>query len=278
MKLCISNIAWKAHEDLAVRELLAKLGVTTLEIAPARIGSAGLDSNPEEVEAYKQFWAEAGIELVAMQALLFGTNAPMQLFGSAEEQANLLAQLKKVMAIGQQLGISSYVFGSPKNRVKGALAYDEAVAQSLRFWHAAGDAAVAYGGKLLIEPNPVEYGGDFVHHTLEAANYAHTINHTGISWHLDAGTDVVSPAGEKLADALAKYGDGLRVYHYHVSALMLAPVYEQNPEPYAAQVQLLKQMGYSGSLSIEMRSLDGDASNIAHVEKAIGFLKSISGL
>ena len=68
----------------------------------------------------RAWWAERGIEITGMQALLFGTSG-LNVFGPSEVQDAMLAHLAAVCRIGAGLGAVRVVFGSPKNRDRSGL-------------------------------------------------------------------------------------------------------------------------------------------------------------
>src|SRR5690606_41758264 len=57
------------------------------------------------------------------------------LFRSSSPEAHdqLLAYLKQVLILGQKLGTQAFVFGSPKNRLKGSLSANQANSIALDF-------------------------------------------------------------------------------------------------------------------------------------------------
>ncbi|MGM1231309.1 sugar phosphate isomerase/epimerase, partial [Escherichia coli] len=68
----------------------------------------------------RQWWADQGIEITGMQALLFGTTG-LNVFGDNKSQEALLEHMRAVCHIGAGLGAIRLVFGSPKNRDRSGL-------------------------------------------------------------------------------------------------------------------------------------------------------------
>lgn len=115
MKVAISNIAWPAAQEREVADLLQRLGVRGVEVAPSKIGPKPAEIDDDTIRRYRDFWASRGIEVVAMQALLFGRN-DFAIFGAEALRAELLAYLARIVRLGGMLGARALVFGSPKNR------------------------------------------------------------------------------------------------------------------------------------------------------------------
>ncbi|XBS68585.1 hypothetical protein ABK905_18250 [Acerihabitans sp. KWT182] len=124
MRLSISNIAWDTAEDHSVARLLQRENITAIDIVPGKYFQNLSHVRKEEVFKLCDKWAQYGIEIVGMQALLFGTSG-LSLFGSMSSRKNLLHHLIKVLRISGITGAGRLVFGSPKNRDRGTLTDDE---------------------------------------------------------------------------------------------------------------------------------------------------------
>jgi sugar phosphate isomerase/epimerase len=120
MKIAISNIAWQIEEEPAIANLLQQLNIKGVEIAPTKIWQNPLTATDAEIKNYREFWQGYGIEIVAMQALLFGRN-DLTIFESKEKRQATLSYLYKIIELGNKLGVNVLVFGSPKNRTIGDL-------------------------------------------------------------------------------------------------------------------------------------------------------------
>ena len=271
MRIAISNIAWRVDEEAAVRELLSARGVDAVEIAPSKIGPKPAELALGDVRAYRDFWGLHGIEIVAMQALLFG-RPDFALFGTDAQRAELLTYLAGVVRSGGELGAHALVFGSPKNRLRGALSEQEAARVCAPFWRELGQVAVASGTCLCIEPNPPEYGADWIHSAADARALVEFVAHPGFGLHLDAAA--LHMAGEGAAD-VKKCGGAIR--HFHASEVQLAPVRAGTDVPHAAFAEVLREIGYTNVVSIEMRQVETSASNLPHLERALDFVQRVYG-
>jgi D-psicose/D-tagatose/L-ribulose 3-epimerase len=262
VNLAVSNIAWTAAEDEEIAELLAQLGVTGIEIAPTRVWPAPLDVTSAQIDDFRERWAAHGIEIVAMQALLFG-RPDLVMFNSEGQRAATLEYLRWIMAMAARLGAKPLVFGSPKNRQRGNMPMSEAEEIAAKFFAEAGAAAEEEGVLLCIEPNAKEYGCDFLVTTQETLEFLKRVPSEGIGLHLDAA--MLKLNGEEPASAL-RLG-AARLKHFHVSEPSLAPVGAAGVD-HAATGRAVKAIGYAGWRSIEMRA--GEAgTNAANVRAAI---------
>src|SRR5438552_1722928 len=98
----------------------------------------------------------------------------------------MLEYLSKISWLGGQLGAGPLVFGSPKNRIRGDLTFDEALKIAVPFFRSAAGNAQKNGTILCLEPNPPEYGCDFVTNTREALSVVEQVAHPGFRLHLDS--------------------------------------------------------------------------------------------
>jgi D-psicose/D-tagatose/L-ribulose 3-epimerase len=245
VRLAISNLAWPAAADGEVAFLLPSYGVEGVELAPTRVWPAPDQVSRSEIRACRSFWESAGLEIVAFQALLFG-KPELSVFGTPAVRRRAADYLRKIIALAGQLGARALVFGSPKNRQRGELTWEEALTVAVPFFRALGEEAQGWGVCLCIEPNPVEYGCDFVTCIDEGIALVDAVAHPGFGLHLDTGG--MKLAQESPARGIARAGQRSR--HFHVSTPYLKAI---EPDPLHAEcARALRQVGYQGWVSIEM--------------------------
>lgn len=212
MRLSISNIAWDAAEDAVVAELLARMGVDAVDVAPGKYFPDPPRATDAQVEAVRRWWASRGIEVTGMQALLFGTTG-LNVFGAAEVQNAMLAHLEAVCRIGGGLGARHLVFGSPKNRDRTSVADDRVMNIACEFFSRLGDVAAHHGVVVCLEPNPATYGANFMTSSADTAAVVRAVDHPAIRMQLDIGA--VTMNGEDVGQVVAAHC-GL-VAHVHAS-------------------------------------------------------------
>ncbi|HSK18816.1 MAG TPA: TIM barrel protein [Longimicrobiales bacterium] len=268
MRLAISNIAWPPADEPAVTHLLQELGVRGLEVAPTAVWPR-LDAVTEaQATAYRSTWEARGIDIVALQAILYG-RPDLQLFGTAARRSELLAYLHAVFRLAAWLGAGPLVFGSPRNRVAGDLSAKERTRIATDFFRQAGDTAAALDVVLCIEPNPAEYGCDFVQTLREAQSLVDRVDSPGFALHVDSAAMALTHDGP------GSLGAGPLPRHFHISEPYLAPVNAESQVDHSGYAAALRGLGYSGWCSIEMRAPDADVLPTAR--RALEFAAAVYG-
>jgi sugar phosphate isomerase/epimerase len=262
-RLAVSNIAWEPSEDAAVVEVLRREGVSGIEIAPTKWREKPFDASASDVAAYRRSWEDRGLQVVSLQALLFG-RADLQLFASDDSRRQLRDYLRRVIDFAAALGAHAMVFGSPKNRVRGSLAMPDAMRTAADFLRDIGAYCAERGTTMCIEANPVEYGCDFVTTTADAVALCRLVDHPGVRVNVDLGG--ITMSNEDVATSI----DGARdvIGHYHASEPNLASIGESSPHAEAGRA--LAEVGYANWVSIEMRAAGG---NVVAVERAVARVK-----
>ena len=262
MKLSMSNLAWDISEDIKVAELFRNLQVTGVELAPTKIWQEPLSADDETIAEYRAYWEQQGIDISALQSLLFG-KPEMVLFGTAEQRQQTLEYLCGVIELAAKLGADALVFGSPKNRQRGEMEWTQAMDLAVEFFTHIAETASLNGVTFCIEPNPKEYGCDFVTNAAEGVDLVSEVNHPGFRLHLDAGAMTLN--GEDIDRVLTDSINWLA--HFHISEPQLA-VIGQGPTPHFRIGRRLKSLGYEKWVSIEMLNKTRDPNPKA-VESAL---------
>jgi len=219
MRLAISNIAWDIHEDDAVSRLLKKFSVDAIDIAPGKYFPDPVGASEQDISRVRVWWAERGIEITGMQALLFGT-VGLNVFGSVETQDSLLQHLEAVCRIGGGLGATRVVFGSPKNRDRSGLSDAEALSVATSFFRRLGDIAQYWGVTICLEPNPVCYGANFMTTSAETSEVVRHVAHPSIRMQLDTGALTINEEDPQVI--LREFAD--LIGHVHASEPNLVPL------------------------------------------------------
>lgn len=246
MKLAISNIAWPASQDGEVADLLRRSGVRGVEVAPTQIWASPLTVAPADVAAYREFWDAREIQVVALQALLYG-RPDLMIFQTDIKRRETFEHLAGMMRLAVMLGAKILVFGSPKNRRVGEMAPAEAREIALVFFRAVAEEARAQGVILCIEPNPPEYGCDFLTTSESVRDFVSAVDSPGLGVHLDAGGMTLS------AEPPSSLENGLpAARHFHISEPFLRVV-GGGDSPHRAYAGALARHGYAHWVSIEMQ-------------------------
>jgi sugar phosphate isomerase/epimerase len=219
MRLAISNIAWDVTEDGDVAGLLRRYGVDAIDVAPSKYFPDPSRATERDILRVRAWWADRGIELTGMQALLFGTSG-LNVFGATEVQQAMLAHLAGVCRIGAELGAPRLVFGSPRNRDRSMVPDGRVMDLARAFFGRLGDVAQAHGVFICLEPNPARYGTNFMTTSLEAAQVVDAVGHPAIRMQFDTGALLIN---EEDAEAVLN-GFAGSIGHVHASEPDLLPL------------------------------------------------------
>lgn len=257
MRLSISNLAWDPQHDAQVARLLHGAALDAIEIAPTKYFSLAL-ANQEtpaagQLAAVRTQWQERGVDIVAMQSLLFGTTG-LNMFGPPAVQEAMLDHLARVLRIGAGLGARRLVFGSPKNRDREGIDLGAATASGVDFFRRLGERASAAGCVVCLEANPAVYGCNFMTTTAEAAEMVRLTAHSAIRLQFDLGT--VTANGEDAAELLQRYHE--LIGHVHISEPGLKPLGSSAADHAGYGALLRRWLAPDMSVSIEMLTPSSD--------------------
>lgn len=260
VKLAVSNIAWEPSEEASAADLLQRLGVNLIELAPTKRWPDLTQAPAADVTAYRRWWEDRGFEVVATQSIMFG-RPDLQVFGPTDLRRQTLDFLKTTITLSARLGAKVTVFGSPKNRQKGKLSDQAAQDIAVPFFEEVGRFAHEAGVKFCIEPNAPDYACDFVTTAAQGADLVEAVATPGFDLHLDAACMAMvhdDPA------SFARYNP----QHFHISAPMLEAVPDP-AVPYDIMAKALRNVHYEHVYSIEMKAQS--EGNLTRVEKAVKF-------
>ncbi|MBC7489816.1 MAG: sugar phosphate isomerase/epimerase [Glaciimonas sp.] len=262
MRLAISNIAWDIGEDEAVAALLQRYQVDAIDIAPGKYFSQPTKATASEMSLVKNWWADHGIEISGMQALLFGTSG-LNVFGSPQSQDALLHHLDAVCRIGAGLNAPRVVFGSPKNRDRSGLNDAATTAMAISFFRRLGDIADAHGVMICLEPNPACYDANFMTSSAETAQMVTQIAHPAIRMQFDTGALTIN--GDDPATVLQESAH--LIGHIHASEPNLLPLGDGGTN-HTKMFQALKSCLPQHLVTIEMVATQNE-SHLVSIERAL---------
>jgi sugar phosphate isomerase/epimerase len=270
MKLALSNLAWELEHDAAVLDIMVDHGVRGVELAPTKVFADPLAASAQELQDYRASWLDRGIQIVALQALLFG-KPELTLFDGEAARASLLDHLAGMARVGGTLGVETLVFGSPRNRLVGNLPREDAMAIAVPFFRRAGALAAEHDVALCIEPNPERYGCDFVRTSTEGAELVNAVDHPGFGLHLDAAG--LSLGGEDVDRAIRECAGAIR--HFHASEPDLGALGEGSVD-HARAAAALRGTGYDRWVSVEMRH-DPSRDTVREIERVAALVAGVYG-
>lgn len=217
MQLSISNIAWKVEDDDKVGDLLNRYEIKHIDIAPGKY----LDITSctyKDISIVKQKWADRGISIIGMQSLLYATES-LQVFDKSSH-SKFYSHIGKICNIGATLGATKLTFGSPRNRIipNGiGMKYEDIYTE---FFSVLSAIAKSYNVVICLEPNPKEYGTNFMNNTLDVAKVLTKINHDNLKLQFDVGASVMNNEDINMMFTSYYYLIG----HIHISEPNLVPL------------------------------------------------------
>jgi len=243
----ISHIAWPPEAEDEALDRLRALGIGTLEVAPRRAFGDPLAASRAAVEDRAAWYAARGFRVGSFQALLFGAEG-VHLFESKEAREKMAMLLRAVGRVAGWCGAGPMVFGSPRQRLLGALPRAEGWRIACGFFRALAESCAEAGSVLVMEANPPAYGADFITRLREAADLVADVDHPGFRLHLDAGGLALS---DEDWEPVVREAMPL-VAHAHASQPQLVSFTAPDPV-HARLAALLREGGYQGTVAIEMR-------------------------
>jgi D-psicose/D-tagatose/L-ribulose 3-epimerase len=260
MKLSVSNIAWDPEEEEQVLDLLSRLDVDGIEVAPTKLWPDWVGANPAAARNARTALGKRGFEIPALQAILFG-RPDLLVFGSPDVRQQLVDHIDRVAALAAGLGADVLVFGSPKNRDRGERSEADARSEAQAVFHDMGEACVRHCVRLCIEPNPKTYACTFMTNWRDARAMVEAAGSAGVGLHHDVAC--ISLEGDDVVEAVETCAGGIA--HFHVTEPELGD-FSSPTLDHAAIGEALRRTGYDGWLSIEMRRSDDP---LRSVEEAV---------
>lgn len=264
MKLSLSNIAWKKHDDATVYGWMKEFGFTGLEIAPTRI----FPQQPyDQIEQARLWQGEMsslhGFHISSIQSIWYGKSE--HIFDSVSQRKELIDYTKRAIRFAAVIGCKNLVFGCPKNRVIPAwMSYREAEEIARTFFRELGAYAWDHSTVLAIEANPTMYNTNYLNNTAAALELVDLVDSRGILVNLDVGTMIANQESVQSLRGMVPY-----IHHVHLSEPGLAPLQEH--PLHRELVMLLQQEGYGRYLSIEMATVPelGTVRNTLHYVRSL---------
>lgn len=263
MALSISNIAWNPNLDRSVAELLCKHDVHCIDIAPGKYFNNLMEADTQEILSVKRFWNMRGISIIGMQSLFYGTKG-FNIFG--ESYIVMLSYLDIICKTASILGARFLTFGSPKNRDRSGLSDSETLDKALSFFYMAGKIAQNHSVVLCLEPNPKEYGANFLTTTKETYNFVKMLNHPCIKLQLDVGALILNDEKNTVIDICSDM-----IGHVHISEPQLKPI-GTNQDEHLVFSPVIKKI--KSNKTIEMLTAD-TKDPLKDIEKSLVFVKEL---
>lgn len=258
MKLAVSSFAWPPERAADAAGLLGELpAVQGVELVLPMSFPIPAQASYAEVKKCRRMYELNGLSVVSVQSLAYGM-PQLQLLGDADVRSHFLDHLERMAVLAKDLGASIMVFGSPANRRRGDMPFQEALDIATDLFQRLGDRLVPTGVVVCIEPNPPIYANcDFLLRTEETMALVERVAHPHVKLQLDTGAIVFAQReGHDLeeADFLAALN---RAGHVHVSVPGLSPVRHSDTE----QVELASRIRQADPPWVSIEMMHGGAPN-----------------
>ncbi len=243
MKLSVSNLAFSRDLDFQdLIETLSKVGITGVELAPTHLPERLRLDHPNSFNSILTIMNDFDMKFSGMQSLLYG-HPELQLFNK-QTWPSLLSHLSKMVFWAEQLGIQTIVFGSPLNRIKAQLSEDQARELAYEFFSELEPTLASSKVILTLEPNPTQYGADWLTRYSDCVAVKNHISSPWISAQIDTGC--MTLAGEEITTAIRSS----MPHHVHLSVPGLGAV--PGFLDFNSIFCELERSGYTGWAAIEM--------------------------
>jgi D-psicose/D-tagatose/L-ribulose 3-epimerase len=260
--LSVSNIAFPAGKLEDALALLSRLDVDTLEVAPYNVFGRW-DASDADIEAFRLRLTDAGMRCIALQGITFNAGEA-HLFASADRREALYRHLVVVAQMAGRLGAGACVFGAPRLRDPGDLEPEQARAIAVDFLRRMGSVFSSEGTTLSFEANARHYACRFITTTTEAIDLMKEVDVSGVGLQIDTGTLFLEQEEPDVLIQAAPYAA-----HAHVSEPDLLPVGSTDVDHHSVAAAL-RESGYAGSLSIEMKETSDWPSAL---QRAVAFTR-----
>lgn len=245
--VAVSHIAWSPQQEETILPEIRSWGIFAIELAPVRTFGDPRTATERDVREKSAWYLDHGCPVGSFQALLFGAES-VALFEDADSRERMKEWLIAVGRVAGWCGAGPMVFGSPKNRLKGALSDEQARKIAVPFFREVGDACASFGSCLVMEANPEAYGADFCTRLDQAAELVTAVDSPGFRLHVDAGGLALS--GEDFVPVVRQSAS--LIAHVHASQPNLVDWSEPHPV-HATLARVLREIEYENSIAIEMR-------------------------
>lgn len=202
-----------------------------------------------EVEKYRRAVEASGLTVVGLHSL-FWQVPELGLFREASARVRTLDFLQDLSALCRDLGGRTLIYGSAPARRRGSLSPEEARAEAVRFFGELCPRIEQHGTCYCFEPLGPD-DSDFVNSAFDSLDITRAVDHPALRVQLDAKALVAND--EVRLETFSATAPHL--VHYHANEPDLGILGSTGQVPHAALGHMLREIGYSGYVSIEQRMI-----------------------
>jgi sugar phosphate isomerase/epimerase len=266
-RLAISNIAWAREPFESYLDLIRSEGASGVELAASLIWDEQVDSTPEERRRLRRVVEDHDLEITGLHSLLF-SRPELQLLSNGQGGVEVRDYLKRLADLCADLGGRYLVLGGSKNRLRGSLSKEEAMARATDALREVGEHAAPRHCFFVLEalPPPV---CDFLMSLDECAELCDIAESEAVQYQFDTGAAEMTEAQTSDESLIAHLRE---IRHCQVNDFELLAPGSKNPNAHSHWSRLLDAAGYSGWIGIEMRKpAESDPSD--GIRRAIRFVR-----
>lgn len=264
MKFAVSTIALTAFDHTVELAGLPALGIEAVEVAPSRAWRdtwKGLTAG--DVARYRKAIEAAGLGVVGLHSLFYD-QPRLGLFKAPMERAETLDFMEHLSAVCRDLGGRTLIYGGGRKR--GRVSEAAARAEAIAFMGELAPRIEGHGTCFCFEPlGPND--SDFINSALDSLQIVDKVASPALRVQLDAKALVENDEATPATFAAVRP----MLVHFHANQPGLGPLAD-GPVDHAAMGDMLRQIGYDGTVTIEQKMTDG-ADPLAGIAASAAVLK-----
>jgi len=230
VSLSVSNMAWKHQDTRDVLSILRKFRIGSVEVAPT-IVSGDWDTPFDYPYPISSF-----------QSILYNTGIRIY-----EDPDGFVSHYRKVAKLCSTHGVRSVVFGSPNQR------HVSTGVDIVPYFKTIADISREYSVAFCIEPNSKKYGCTWLTTVSEVVDFLQKVDEPDvIKLNLDTGNYIMEDDTFVFDTESVKYIGNVQVSNEHLEPL--CDMTEENKARTARVLKNIASVGYSGYISLEMKT------------------------
>lgn len=264
MKISVSNIAWDSNNDESVSRMLYEEQIKYIDLAPTKYVENINELDMDLCKKITDFWLEKNISFLGMQSLFYGKNN-LNIFDENNFK-NVMSHCKKIISIASMFKVKVLIFGSPLNRfIKDKNKNSKLIAAN--FFKEFSKELQQTDITLCIEPNPKEYGCNFLTNTIECIDFVKELDLPNVKTNLDLSAVQINDE-----DLLEVVQYGKKYFGYvHISDPYLTPL--ENMIFHENSAKVIKS-----ELNPEVISLEVNQSQVANIKELQNSIRLVKEL
>ncbi len=251
MNLSLSNFAWDTQDSEITFKTLKENDINQIETVFTKIKDWS-ELTADDIVEYKKYLESFEIIPYSAQSLFYNINCD-----GINDIDVIVPHFQRLIEYSKILGIKILVFGSPGLRKKTGNWRESLV----HIFKAVDEMLTDTGIKVLIEPNTSSYGGEFFHTVSEIVRFIDSNGLKNVKTMIDTHNSLLENEDPNVE--LLTYFN--YISHIHISEPKLQMIKET--EFHLDFSDIVKKIGYSGTITYEVMKCDDILENISVFSK-----------